>query len=261
MKHLKHDFTVTCAVLLMLGLSTLALAQGEKKETLVGHWTFEPGEELKDLTGNFPDITLKGATIKNGQLDVGSGKWAIATGKYKGPEIKEKTMVSWVSLDDLNVLAGSILTIDKISVDEFDAMVFGERQPQRWMAGSSFFRRTTDPAPGFEEKKAGELIFMAYTYEDEGGQALIKLYRNGEQIGEYKMGAIASWPAGDAEIFWGIRHGNEGGGPGNLDAQIAESRLYGTVLSQAEIKKLKVGTLDVEARGKLTTVWAAMKAK
>ena len=27
------------------------LGQGEKKEDLIGHWTFEKGAELEDLTG------------------------------------------------------------------------------------------------------------------------------------------------------------------------------------------------------------------
>ena len=257
MKNLKHYFTLSFVVLLMLGLSMLTQAA---QENVVGHWTFEPGEELKDLTGNFVDITLKGAEVKGGQLDVGAGKWAVASG-YDGPDIGEKTMVSWASLDNLDVQAGSVLTIDRISVDEFDAMVFGERQPHRWMAGSSFFRRTQDAKPGFEEKKTGELIQMAYTYEDEGGNAHIKLYRNGELFGDYTQGALATWEKDDAEVFFGIRHGNTGGGPGNLDAHIEEARIYGEVLSQAEIQKLRVGGEPVTTRGKLATSWAAIKAE
>ena len=104
-------FILICHTLLILSIPLLVQAQGEKKETLVGYWTFEPGEELKDLTGNFPDITLTGAKIAKGQLDLDAGKWAIATGKYTGPTIAEKTMVSWASLDDVNVRSGSILTI------------------------------------------------------------------------------------------------------------------------------------------------------
>jgi hypothetical protein len=46
----------------------LGFGQGEKAETLVGHWTFEKDVELEDITGNFADITLMGAEIKDGQL-------------------------------------------------------------------------------------------------------------------------------------------------------------------------------------------------
>ena len=47
------------------------------------------------LTGNWPDIELKGAKIVNGALDVDSGKWAITVGDYKGPPIKEKTLFEY----------------------------------------------------------------------------------------------------------------------------------------------------------------------
>ena len=254
MKNLKHYFTLTCSVLLMLSLSMLAQAL----PLLVGHWTFQPGKELKDLTGNFPDLQLKGAEIANGQLDVGVGKWAIASGEYKGPDIGEKTLMSWVILDDLNVRAGSAITIDRISSDHFDGIIYAERQERRWMSGSSGFGRTDDFKPGCEEGKTGELIQMAISYENSGGQAHIRLYRNGESCGEYTKGPLGTWPKGDAEVFFGIRHGSEaGGGPGNLDAHIEEARIYNGVLSQDEIRN----TTSVTSRGKLATSWAAIKAK
>ena len=59
----------------------------------------------------------------------------------------------------------------------------------------------------------------------------------------------------------GLRHGNADGGPGNLDAHIEESRIYGSVLNQDEIKNLKEGTLPVKVQGRLTTVWAMVKMK
>ncbi len=256
MKHLKHAFILTITVLFLLSVSIGAHAQN-----LVGHWTFDEGAELADLTGNWGDITLNGATITDGQLDVGPGEWAFAT-EYSGPNITEKTMVSWLSMDDLSVLAGSAMTLDKISEDEFDAMVFGERIPQNWMNGSSFFRRTTDPDPGFEETETGVPIQLAISYEDDGGDSHMRLYRNGEQFGDYTQGAIPTWETGDAEVFWGLRHGNPDGGPGNLDAKIEESQLYDGVLSQAEIQALTVGKpTAVDSRGKLATQWATIKAK
>jgi len=80
MKYLERYCTWVCAVLLLLNLALPASGQSEKAETLVGHWTFEKGVELEDLTGNFADIQLMGATIEDGQLDVDLGKWAIASG-------------------------------------------------------------------------------------------------------------------------------------------------------------------------------------
>ncbi len=162
------------------------------------------------------------------------------TGHYKGPTINEKTLVSWVSIDSFSVQRGSVLTIDKVTVDQFDAIVLGERQANRWMAGSSYFDRTIDPNPGFEETKLNVMNQIAISYENDNGNAHVRLYRNGVKIGDYTKGPFVNWPKGDAEIFWGIRHGNAvDGGPDSMDAHIEESRIYGGVLTAVELKQLK----------------------
>jgi len=248
---------LTCFVLLILSISMQAAQAQIAAESLVGWWTFDAE---KDLIGNFEEFVLNGAVLNNGQLDVDAGKWAYAGG-YTGPDIHEKTLVSWAYLQDLNVTAGSIITIDKISVDEFNGIIFAERQPSRWMNGSSFYRRTQDPDPGFEETKTDQLVQMAISYQDDGG-CHVRIYHNGDLIGDFTLGDLPTWKAGDAEVFWGKRHGNKAsGGPGDLDALIEESRIYNVVLSQAEIQAMQVGGAPVEARGKLATVWGDMKAK
>ena len=150
-------------------------------------------------------------------------------------------MVSWASLDDVNVRAGSILTIDKLTADEFDAIVFAEGQPNQWIAGSSGWKRTNPNLnPGFAEVETGQMVMIAISYEENGNNTRIKAYRNGDLIGSYQKGPLGQWPQGNAEIFWGLRHGSAGGGPGNLDAHIEESRIYSTVLDQNEIQNLSI---------------------
>ena len=84
------------------------------------------------------------------------------------------------------------------------------------MAGSGWFHRTQDPDPGFEEKKAGELIMMAISYEDDGGTARVRIYRNGD-----KIGGLYIWSIREPLITkmprqsGGKRHGGLGGGPGD----------------------------------------------
>ena len=92
-------------------IDTSRWSPGVKKEKLVRHWTFEKGEEEKDLTGNFPDNDLKGAKFTKGGLDVDAGKWAITVGDYKGLDITDKTLVSWATMQDVGVSKGSILCI------------------------------------------------------------------------------------------------------------------------------------------------------
>lgn len=229
------------SMLLLAGL--LSVFASRASAELVGQWTFNLNEELVDKTGNFPDLALKGnaSVTPDGELDVnGSGTtasgWAVTQGgAYGGPAIGDKTLVSWITLQSLGdvVRAGSAITIDRTSGDHFDGIIFGERQTDRWMNGSSNFGRTDDFVPGFAETTTGEKIQMAITYT--GGQ--ITGYRNGEQIGQYNR-ALGSWNTGDAEVFFGQRHGSTAGGPGGLDALIDEARIYDTALTQAELQAL-----------------------
>jgi hypothetical protein len=254
-------------------------------DLLLGQWTFEPGEELIDRTGNFPDLLLKDdgeaavVTVVDGRgvLDInGSGTdstgWAVTNsdeGEYVGPTIENKTLVAWVTLESLEDVAkaGSVITIDRISNDTFDGIIFAEREFNRWMAGSSGFQRTQNWDPGFEEETAGEPVMMAISYEHLDNGIEVTGYHNGEEIGNYVAGVKSSWEPGDAEIFFGKRHGSTGGGPGGLDALIDEARLYGDVLTAAQIEQLfregpggagdrfKITDVVRETNGNVTLTW------
>ena len=254
-------------------------------ELLIGQWTFEPGEELIDLTGNFPELVLKDdgmaaeVTVVDGRgvLDVnGSGTnatgWAVTdsqTGEYVGPPIENKTLVAWVTLESLENVAkaGSVITIDRISSDHFDGIIFAELETNRWMAGSSHYRRTQNWTPGFEETEVGEYVMMAISYEHLDNGIEVTGYRNGEEIGSYVAGVQSSWEPGDAEIFFGERHGTfDAGGPGALDALIDEARLYGDVLTAAQIEQLyldgpgggerfAITEVALETEGMLSLTW------
>jgi len=101
---------------------------------------------------------------------------------------------------------------------------------------------------------------MESSYEDDGGTTRVRIYRNGDE-GAYTFGQGVSFDNNDAEVIWGKRHGGLAGGSSDLDAHIEDSRIYATVLSQAEIKKLLLDMRDVEARGKLATAWARLKTQ
>ena len=253
MKLLDQFFIHIIVLLLIIGLTLPALGQGEKKDDLVGHWTFEKGVELEDHTGHFGDIEFRGAEVKDGKLHIGDNKWALTTG-YEGPNIgPDKTLVTWIYLDNLNVTKGAPLAVNKSSGDTFDAIVYAERQVKRWMAGSSNFSRTQDAVPGFEEKETGKLIQLAISYEDVDNMAKILIYRNGEIIGDYTRGPIASWVEGDVEALFGPRALIGGTVYGWVVTRVEDARIYNAVLSEKVINNLKVNTLNVEANGKLTT--------
>ena len=206
---------------------------------LVGQWTFEDENLLKDEKKNFGDIKLHGAIIRNGQLDVSPGKFARVS-SYHGPTLSEKTLVTWVSLQTTSNQAGSALTIERISNGDFDAIVYGEFQRYYWVAGSGHGVRTVrNPTPGYKQAETHAKVQIAITYTNVNGNTRVRLYRDGIKFGDYTKGKIQIYSRGDTEIFWGIRHGSASGGPGHLDALIEESRVYAGALTPEELKQLK----------------------
>jgi hypothetical protein len=215
----------------------------DPSDSLVGRWTFEPGEEWVDRTGNWGEIELKGATFVDGQLDLGPGKFALAA-DYTGPEIREKTLVAWVRMQSLNVRAGGPLGISHPARDQFDAICFAERQAKRWMPGSTGFWRTQDIMKFDETVLSPELLQIAISYSDndEDGLVEVTLFRNGELIGSYEKGSIAEWVEGEALAVFGpraydIRNGNASGA---IDCLVEEARIYNMAMGQADIRQLSL---------------------
>lgn len=210
---------------------------------LLGRWTFEPGVEDEDLTGHWGPLQRVGnATIAGGALHLhGSGTTAAGWARvpdYDGPTIREKTLVSWVALDDLNVRAGAALSLDGVVKPDFDAIVFAERVALRWMAGSDFFKRTLDVVAQ-NEATVGATIQMAAAYRDlGGGDVEVTLCRDGAQIGQYVRGNMAEWAAGDAEVLFGKRHTTGSLQPGALEGRIEEARIYDGAMTCAEVGAL-----------------------
>ncbi len=244
MKHLR--FTISF-IAVLLGAATQCPA------ALVGQWTFENGS-LADSTGNFGPVVIEGnATVSGGALDInGSGTtstgWAHAPALPASSPIQNKTLVSWITLQGLNNVAqhGAAISIDLQSGDRFDGIVFGERDANRWMNGSSGFQRT--PPGQFDQVAVSvetvapspSIIKLAVSYEGlGGGNVRITGYRNGILMGTYDIGNFVTWSAGEYEILFGPRHSNPGPN-GALDALVHEARLYNTALTQAEIQALEL---------------------
>ncbi len=162
-------------------------------------------------------------------------------------------------MDDLNVENGATIAVNKSSSDTFDAIVYAEKHAKHWMAGSSFFRRTQDAPHGKPETETGKLIQLAISYEDVNNEAKIMIYRNGEIIGDYTKGPIKTWTEGDVEALFGPRALIAGTAHGWIVARVEDARIYNAVLSEDEINSLEADTLDVEARGKLATIWGKIK--
>jgi len=146
----------------------------------------------------------------------------------------DKTLVSWLTLANTTQQGGSALTIQ--SGDRFDAIVIGEREAGKWMAGSEFFHRiqSDQHANAVEKADSKTLIQMAYVYQ--GNR--ISIYRNGERYASYETSNIGLLGAPEQIAVFGLRH--QGAGTGQtLQGSIEDARIYDRALTVDEIKALE----------------------
>ena len=145
----------------------------------------------------------------------------------------DKTLVSWVTLTDRNIRAGSILTVQV--GDAFDGIVFAERAAGRWMAGSNHFRRTGKNPGAYPPETADNktLVQMAIVYKGDR----ITIYRDGKEYASYKARNIDLLSGKDNIAIFGIRHVGAGGG-GSIGGSIEDARIYDRALTVEEVKSL-----------------------
>lgn len=235
--------------LALIGFLACVTASRGAHADLIGNWDFSSATPLVDTTGNFGSLALEGtASITDGALILsGSGNgsatgYAETTG-YTGGNITSKTMVVWGTLTALasSAYAGAMMNISAVTSDQFDAIDYGEQQPNTWMNGSSDFLRTQTFSPGYTETAANlnTLFEIAYTYQSLGnGNEQITGYINGVEIGSYETGNAATWVANDTIVGFGPRSLSDGAVSGGIDATIDAAQLYNTALTQAQIQAL-----------------------
>jgi sucrose-6-phosphate hydrolase SacC (GH32 family) len=145
----------------------------------------------------------------------------------------DKTLVSWVKLNDLRIEGGSILTIQ--SGEQFDGIVFGETESGKWIAGSDNWKRSNSELGNVKaetEESIGKLIQMAIVYE--GSE--VRIYRNGELYSENRAENIDLLNVEDNFVTFGVRHM---GGDGFISAEIEDARIYSSALTLDQLKSLK----------------------
>jgi hypothetical protein len=189
-------------------------------------WTFG------DATNAVMPGELKGgATITNGSLKL-SKTGAFLQTRPLPRDIREKTLEAWVALADVKQGGGAAISIQSEDGAVFDAIVFGERQAKKWIAGSSGFERTRDLDAPEETSPLGALVHMAIVYRADNSVAV---FRNGEPYGKPYTPAspLQTFLAGSAHVLLGKRH--TGGGKPFLTGEIKQATLYDRALSAEEV--------------------------
>jgi len=130
----------------------------------IAGWNFTTG--LSDVNGKLP-VTLKGSAKQTGEGLILDGR-GFATTVPLPFDLADKTLEVWMKLGDLNQRGGGAITVQDNRGVLFDSIVFGERQPKRWMAGSNGFVRTK-PFNGSEEAEGlNKPVHVAIVYQADG---------------------------------------------------------------------------------------------
>jgi hypothetical protein len=174
-----------------------------------------------------------GARLVEGGLELPS-EGAYFEAPVLARDVREKTLEAWVRLADLKQGGGAVISLEKKGGGLFDAIVFGERQAGKWMAGSEGFARTRDVEAPAEDAPPGAWVHVAAVYSSDG---TVALYRNGEPYGQpYKPGSgLQTFKAGEARVVIGRRH--EGGTRAWLTGAVRQAALHERALSPAEVKR------------------------
>ena len=160
---------------------------------------------------------------------------AIAAKSPKKVTLADKTMVVWVCPANLTQQAGSALTLENPH-GVFDAVVLGELQLRKWMAGSNGFLRTQKQqnACPAETADAKTTVQIAIVYR--GKQ--VTIYRNAKKYAAYTMAPNPIVFTNQSVVLMGLRHLGAGT-PGFFAGTIDDARIYNTALDAKTLASLK----------------------
>ncbi|MEA3211898.1 MAG: hypothetical protein QOE70_4955 [Chthoniobacter sp.] len=191
-------------------------------------WNFDL--DARDTLGHIPGHLEGAAEIKHGRLIL-DGQDALLRTDPLPVALGARTLEAWVAPANLDQRAGGVMTIESTQQHAFDSIVFAEKEPRRWLAGSNFFARTQSTGGPEETAAPGELVHLAAVYDADNR---ISLYRNGVPYGQgYVKGELISHAASQARVLLGLRHA--GAKNGYFAGEIEEARLYDRPLSAAEV--------------------------
>jgi beta-fructofuranosidase len=157
--------------------------------------------------------------------------------------LSDKTLVVWAAPANLTQRGGSALTIDDDD-SHFDAIVFGEVLPQRWMAGSDFYNRTLMQQESWpaEESNGAKYVQIAIVYEGRN----ITIYRDGEKYADYKMSNPPQQFGPHPVVLFGQRHLTVSDAKQSFAGRIRDARIYNRPLAQATVAGLHPGEVSKE---------------
>lgn len=199
--------------------------------TPLAAWDFSRG--LQDLIAAAHGTLEGDAQLVDGRVKLSGGGY-VATAMLDR-EVREKTLEAIVTLDNLDQRGGAAISIQRPDGNVFDAIVFGEQERGRWMAGSNSFVRTKSFGGAEETEATNRPVHMALVYRGDG---TIAAYRDGQPYGKpYDSGDLAVYPAGESQVLVGLRH-SPAGGNRYLTGAVQRAAVYDRALASKEVAAL-----------------------
>ncbi len=208
----------------------LQAEQGSKPIDLrpVAQWTFD--EDLRDGIGKLHGRPVGTARIEAGALLL-DGNGCVLT-EPLDRSLGAKTLEVVLTMSDLQQRAGGVMTVQDTGGNRFDALVYAERRPGEWMAGSNNFQRTDDFGGAAETETAP--VHLALVYEADG---TIRAYRNGLLYGTpYRKPPLVDFASATSQVVFGLRHGTKVSANRMWKGKILEARLYDRALAADEVR-------------------------
>ena len=192
-------------------------------------WDFD--QDLNDSIGKMHGVLSGGAKLENGALILNGSNSFVMTSAFE-KDIHEKTLEAWVQLNDLNQKGSGVIGIQSTNGVIFDTIVYGEKTPHAWMAGSDTHKRSQNHGGQKEELAKEKPIHVAITYTKDG---TITRYREGQVYGETYKTAFQKYDKGNTQIIFGMRHGTKAAPTGFLSGRILRAQFYDRALSPEEV--------------------------
>ncbi len=153
----------------------------------------------------------------------------------KSWRLRDKTFVAWAAPANTSQRGGSVLTLQNLG-KEFDAVVFGEIEPGRWMAGSEGFARTSHDQAAWPKETADAKTMVQIAVAYRGKQ--VSLFRDGKAYAEYTMASEPVEFSDSSIVLLGLRHLEILGSQGFV-GEIEDARIYPEALDAEALSRLK----------------------
>jgi len=196
----------------------------------IARWDFE--NNFRDAIGSLHGEAVGSPHFEDGAL-VLDGQSFVATPPLDRA-LHEKTLTVWVQLATYDQAGGGAISVETLDGAVFDSIVYGERTPRRWLAGSDNFARTGSFSGSDEVEAVDRPVHLAMVYEADGR---ITCFRDGQPYGQpTTMGSVQPFEAGAAEVIFGLRH-RPAGGNRFLKGRLYAAALFDRALSDEEVAR------------------------